>query len=93
MEESVIYQDILQKGERLGEQLGEARGRLQAARTIALRMIERRCGKPTTTVRWRIEQLTREQLEALCEATLDFRSKVDVTQWLKQHAAGVRQQA
>ncbi len=82
LEESVVYQDIFQKGEQRGEQ----RGVEKEARKLALRQLERRFGKLSRTVRRQIEQLVVEQLEALCEALLDFRIKDDLTRWLKQHA-------
>ena len=93
MEESVIYQEIIRRGEVRGEARGEQHGVLKEALNIALRLIELRCGKPTAAIRRSVERLTREQLEALCEAALDFQSKMDVTQWLKQNAADVRQHA
>lgn len=80
LEESVVYQDILQKGEKRGE--------ANEARKVALMQLERRFGKLARTVRRQLEQLVVEQLEALCEALLDFQSKDDLTHWLKQHAPG-----
>lgn len=90
LEESVVYQDIFQKGEQRGEQRGLQKGLRQGLqqgeRKVALRLLERRFGKLTPKVRQQIEQLTLEQLEALCEALLDFQTKDDLTRWLKQHA-------
>lgn len=82
LEESVIYQDIYQKGERCGWQEGAE----QEARKVALRLLERRFGKLSLTVRRRIESFAAEPLEALCEALLDFQTKEDLTRWLKQQA-------
>jgi predicted transposase YdaD len=42
IEESSVYQDILQKG----EALGEAKGRVEAARNILLRMGRKKFGPP-----------------------------------------------
>lgn len=78
LEESSVYQDIFQKGERHGYQKGLRRGLRKS--------FEQRFGKLSHPVRQQIEQLVVEQLEALCEARLDFRSKDDLTRWLKQHA-------
>jgi predicted transposase YdaD len=90
LEESVIYQDIYQKGERRGEQRGERRGEQRGvekeARKVALRLLERRFGKLSPTVRRQLEPFVVEQLEALCEALLDFHTKDDLTRWLKQQA-------
>ncbi len=82
LEESVIYQDIFQKGEQRGEQRGEEK----EARKVAIRLLERRFGKLALKVRRQIERLMVEQLEALCEALLDFQTKDDLTRWLEQHA-------
>jgi predicted transposase YdaD len=82
LEESVIYQDILQKGKRRGLQEGAE----EEARKVALRLLELRLGKPPRTAQRLIERLAVEQLEALCEALLDFQTKDDLTRWLKQHA-------
>ena len=87
LEESVVYQDILRKGEQRGERRGMQIGVQQEGRTIALLLLERRCGELTPKVRQQIEQLTVEQLEALCEASLDFQAKQDLTRWLRKKAA------
>lgn len=78
LEESVIYQDILQKGEQRGAQ--------KEGRNIALLMLEQKFGAPSRTIRQQIERLVTEQIEALCKALLDFKSKEELRQWLKQHA-------
>ena len=85
LEESVVYQDILQKGEQRGEE--------KEARKVAMRLLERRFGKPSRTMRRQIEQFVLEQVEALCEALLDFQTKDDLTRWLKQHAPERRVEA
>ncbi len=87
LEESVIYQDIFQKGEQRGEQRGFERGAQQEGRTIALRQLERRFGKLPPGVRRQIERLTVAQLEELCEALLDFQTQSDMLAWFKQQAA------
>jgi predicted transposase YdaD len=86
LEESVVYQDIYQKGEQRGEQ----RGAEQEARRVALRQLELQLGKLSRTAQRQIEKLAVEQLEALCEALLKFRTKDDLTRWLKQHAPARR---
>jgi predicted transposase YdaD len=78
LEESVVYQDILQKGEERGLLKGESRA--------ATRLLERRFGKLSPTVKRRIEQLALPQLDDLCESLLDFQSKDELTRWLKEHA-------
>jgi predicted transposase YdaD len=94
LEESVVYQDILQKGRRRGLQEGRQEGRQEGAeeeaRKVAMRQLELQVGKLSRTVQRQIEQLAVEQLEALCEALLDFQTKDDLTRWLKQPAPASR---
>jgi len=93
LEESVIYQDIFQKGQRQGEKVGEKRGEKRGetrglqkeSRKVALRQLEHRFGKLSQGAQQQIGRLRTEQLEALCDALLDFRSKADLTRWLKQN--------
>lgn len=86
LEESVIYQDILQKGELRGLQKGELRG-LQHEQNLVLRQLTHVLGKVPSKARKQVEQLDFERLGALGEALLDFSSEKDLTAWLKQHAA------
>lgn len=87
LEQSVIYQDILergiQKGEVRGFQKGELRG-LQHEQSLLLRMLERRLGKVPRTARKQILQLDFEQLGELGIALLDFTTAKELTTWLKQ---------
>ncbi|MBD2683404.1 DUF4351 domain-containing protein, partial [Nostoc sp. FACHB-857] len=68
MQESVIYQDILQKGEF----------------KLFYRQLNRRFGEIDTSIIERIRALSTEQLEALGEAFLDFASVDDLVTWLDQ---------
>jgi predicted transposase/invertase (TIGR01784 family) len=90
LEESVVYQDILQKGRRRGLQEGRQEGRQEGAeeeaRKVAMRLLELRFGKLSRTIQRQIERLVVEQLEALCEAQINFQTKHDLNRWLKQHA-------
>jgi predicted transposase YdaD len=79
LEESVVYQDIFQKGEEQGLQQGERR--------VALRQLERRFGKLPRGVRGQIDGLALPQLEELCEALLDFQTRNDMLAWFKERAA------
>ncbi len=79
LEESVIYQDILQKGEQQGLLKGE--------RKFALLQLEERFGKLSPKIRKQIEHLPAEQLEELIKALLDFKGPDELIAWLKQHNA------
>ena len=81
LEESSVYQDILQKGE------------VKEARKLARRLLEHRFGRLSQTVQRQLEQFVLEQLEALSEALLDFQTKDDLSRWLKQNASARRAEA
>lgn len=69
MEESVIYQDILEKGEK----------------KVVRLQLERRFGKLSKVVQQNIERLVTDQLESLAKALLDFKTKDDLTRWFSLH--------
>jgi predicted transposase YdaD len=77
MQESVIYQDILQKGNKLGEE------------RLILRLLNRRFGEIDAPIVEQIRALSTEQLEALGEAFLDFSTVSDLSAWLAKPADGL----
>lgn len=78
MQESVIYQDILQKG----LQQGEERGKKKEALELNLRLLTRRFGAIEPEVQQQIRSLSITQLEELAEALLDFSSPSDLVNYL-----------
>lgn len=78
LEESVIYQDILQKGLAQGREL-ELR--------MMLDLLELTLGKLSANTRKLVERLSHKQLAALVEARPKFKSEKELTVWLKQHIA------
>ena len=70
LEESVIYQDILEKGEK---------------KVIRL-LLEQRFGKLSKAIQQNIERLVNDQLEALANALRDFKTKDDLNLWFSRHA-------
>ncbi|MBD2570843.1 DUF4351 domain-containing protein [Anabaena lutea FACHB-196] len=70
MQESVIYQDILQKGEQ------------KEAFRFLNRQLNRRFGEIDSPIIERIRSLSTEQLEALGEEFLDFSEASDLVIWL-----------
>ena len=74
MLESVIYQDILQKGEELGKK--------KEALALILRQLARRFGVIEPEIEQRIRALSITQLEDLGEALLGFTGKTDLTNYL-----------
>ena len=81
MKESVIYQDILVRGER--------RGRTEEARSIVIRLLTKRFTVlPITSgaseaieLQANINELEVEQIESLGDALLDFTSIDDLLAW------------
>ncbi len=78
MQESVIYQDILQKGEQ--------RGKKQEALALIMRQLPRRIGAIAPDIEERIRGLSLLQLEELAEALLDFSAANDLTVWLEANS-------
>lgn len=78
MQESVIYQDILQKG----LQQGEERGKKQEALQLILRLLTRRFSPIEPEIEQQIRTLPITQLEDLAEALLDFSSQSDLVNYL-----------
>ncbi|MCC5598622.1 DUF4351 domain-containing protein, partial [Nostoc favosum] len=79
MQESVIYQEILQKGEQRGEQRGEQK---EAFRFLT-RQLNRRFGEIDSSIVETIRVLSTEQLEQLGEEFLDFSNVSDLVAWLE----------
>ena len=81
------FQDILaagrREGLREGVEQGLEEGRRREACTLALRLLDRRCGSLADSVRARIEALNLAQLEELALALLDFRGAEDLQAWLE----------
>jgi predicted transposase YdaD len=79
MQESVIYQDILQKGEQKGEQ--------KEAFRFLTRQLNRRFGEIDSSIIERIRILSTEELEALGEEFLSFSNVSDLVTWLEQNTS------
>lgn len=73
MQESVIYQHILQKGEQ------------KEALQYTLRLINRRFGTIDALIIERLQGLSTEQLEGLGEDFLDFSNVSDLVAWLEEN--------
>lgn len=81
MRESVIYQDILQKGIQQGLQQGLQQGEL----TMLRRLITKQVGNLSSQLDEQLQKLSTSQLEDLGEALLGFTSLSDLTTWLETH--------
>lgn len=83
MQESVIYQDILQKGVAQGLEQGLEQGKKQEAIAMIMRPLNRRFGTIEPEVMERIRALSTSQLEDLNEALFDFSEVSDLVTWLQ----------
>lgn len=70
MRESTMYQSILREGEARGE------------RELVLKLLTRKVGSLSPELTTKVSALSRERLEALAEALLDFTSVEDLESWL-----------
>ncbi|PSF33051.1 hypothetical protein C7H19_20855 [Aphanothece hegewaldii CCALA 016] len=86
MQESVIYNSILEKGLQKGFQQGMQQGVQQGIQqgevNLLLRQLKRRFPDLTEAVEERIKQLSIEQIEALSDAFFEFQETADLVQWL-----------
>ncbi|MCC5635134.1 DUF4351 domain-containing protein [Nostoc sp. CHAB 5844] len=80
MQESVIYQDILQKG----QQQGKEQGKQEEAFRFLMRQLTRRFGEIDSSIIERIRVLSTEQLEELGEEFVDFSAISDLVALLEQ---------
>lgn len=67
MQESPIYQEIIQKGKR----------------EVLMRQLVRRIGSISSQSQAQIQNLSNEQLDELSEVLLDFSTPADLTTWLE----------
>ncbi|MGF1675742.1 MAG: Rpn family recombination-promoting nuclease/putative transposase [Rivularia sp. (in: cyanobacteria)] len=81
MQDSVIYQDIFQKGEKQGEK----KGRQEEAFQFLTRQINRRFGEIDSSIIEKIRLLSTAQLETLGEEFIDFSDITDLITWLEQN--------
>ena len=84
MQESVIYQDILQKGERIGEQRGEQRGELKGELKFCLFLLNQRFGEIDSLIVEKVKGFPVEQLENLGAALFNISEVADLVTWLNQ---------
>ena len=70
MEESVIYQEIIQKGVKSGKL------------ELIIRQLKRRVGEVSAKLESQIKELSCEKLDELSEAILDFSQPDDLVNWI-----------
>ncbi|WP_373541277.1 DUF4351 domain-containing protein [Chamaesiphon sp.] len=86
MQLSPLYLEKIQAAELVGEQRGEVKGknqgRVEEARGLVTRQLNRKLGNVSPELLTRIEALSLERVELLGEDLLDFTSIANLEQWL-----------
>jgi len=81
-----------QKGLKLGEQkglkLGEQRGLVKGQATMLLRLLNRKFGQISPSLRGKVNKLSAKQLENLAETLFDLETIADLSDWLKTQGKG-----
>jgi predicted transposase YdaD len=73
----------LQLGEQKGLKLGEKRGMVKGQATMLLRLLNRKFGQISPSLRGKVNKLSAKQLENLAEALFDLETIADLSEWLK----------
>jgi hypothetical protein len=71
--------------ERIAEERGEARGKMEGGAVVLLKLLARRFGPLPTEIERRVRQLPIERLEAFAEVVLEIGSLQDLRAWLDTH--------
>ncbi|MCL1489382.1 MAG: DUF4351 domain-containing protein [Pseudanabaena sp. Salubria-1] len=79
-------QEGLQIGKQEGLQIGKQEG-LQRQAAMLVRMLTRKFGKISPSIKSKIAKLSVAQLENLAEAIFDLQTIADLSAWLKEHLA------
>jgi predicted transposase/invertase (TIGR01784 family) len=83
LQETRVYQEAKAEGKAEGEVIGEARGQTIGQLSLVLLLIDRKFGPLPDGVREQIATLSRERLESLAMALLDFETMTELETWLK----------
>jgi predicted transposase YdaD len=78
----------LKLGEQKGLKLGEQRGLVKGQATMLLRMLNRKFGQISPSLRGKVNKLSVKQLENLAEALFDLETIADLGDWLKTKGKG-----
>lgn len=87
IQESVIYQDAVHKGEVRGEIRGELRGEWKGTLKIVLNLLKHRFGTIPSEIEGQIVVLNQDLLSELGIAQTSFQDTADLDSWLTAHAA------
>ena len=79
LKQTRVYQEAREEGELRGEQRGLVKGQS----TMLLRMLNRKFGQISPSLRGKVNKLSAKQLENLAEALFDLETIADLSDWLK----------
>jgi predicted transposase YdaD len=88
LKQTRVYQDAKEEGEQRGLQLGEQRGLIKGQATMLLRLLNRKFGQISPSLRGKVNKLSAKQLENLAEALFDLETIADLSAWLKTQGKG-----
>jgi predicted transposase/invertase (TIGR01784 family) len=78
-----VYQEAKEEGEQRGLKLGEQRGLVKGQATMLRRLLNRKFGQISPSLRGKVNKLSAKQLENLAEALFDLETIADLSAWLK----------
>jgi len=84
----LMQTQVYQEARAEGEQRGEQRGLIKGQATMLLRMLSRKFGQITPSLRGKVNKLSTKQLENLAEALFDLETIADLNNWLKNKGKG-----
>ena len=83
LKQTRVYQDAKEEGELRGLKLGEQRGLVKGQATMLLRLLNRKFGQISPSLRGKVNKLSAKQLENLAETLFDLETIADLSDWLK----------
>ena len=88
LKQTRVYQDAKEEGEQRGLKLGEQRGLVKGQATMLLRLLNRKFGQISPSLRGKVNKLSAKQLENLAETLFDLETIADLSDWLKTQGKG-----
>jgi predicted transposase/invertase (TIGR01784 family) len=84
LKQTRVYQEAREEGELRGEKRGLVKGQA----TMLLRLLNRKFGQISPSLRGKVNKLSAKQLENLAEALFDLETTADLSDWLKTQGKG-----
>jgi predicted transposase/invertase (TIGR01784 family) len=84
LKQTRVYQEAREEGELRGEKRGLVKGQA----TMLLRLLNRKFGQISPSLRGKVNKLSAKQLENLAEALFDLETIANLSDWLKTQGKG-----